>query len=223
MDFTQLKIYRHLFWDFSVKSRIAELQEYIQNFERWFEKELISLEKRYKEAIEKYSKLDPFVEDFFAEEYDKIKTFQRYFRYSLVVLIFSILEYFLREACDIVKRFKKLELSPNDLKGQGIERVKNFIVKACKIPFPSNSSEWNFIQDLLKVRNCIVHANGKVDEYKEPEKLKDIINRIDHLALDQHGYVIIKKELLFKLLNNIKEPLNKVCENCFCEKYYKHD
>ena len=222
MDFKRLKMYKHLFWDFSIESEIEELQEYIQNFERWFENESIRLKRMYKEKIKKYSKLDPFEEDFFAEEYERIKKFQRYFRYSVIILIFSILEYLLEEICNIVKCFKNLSLNPNDLKGQGIERAKNFIRKACKIPFPSDSSEWKFIQDLLKVRNCIVHTNGKVDEYKDPEKLKDVINRINELDSDEHGYVIIKKELLPKLLNNIKELLGKVCESCFCEEYYKH-
>lgn len=222
MDFKRLNMYKHLFWDFLVSSEIEELQEYIQNFERWFENESIRLKRMYKEKIKKYSKLDPFEEDFFAEEYEKIKRFWRYFRYSVIVLIFSILEHLLEKICNIVKHFKGLSLNPNDLKGQGIERAKNFIRKACKIPFPSDSSEWKFIQDLLKVRNCIVHTNGKVDEYKNPEKLKDVINHINELDSDEHGYVIIKKELLPKLLNNIKKLLGKVCESCFCDKYYTH-
>lgn len=223
MDFKRLKMYKHLFWDFSVGSEIEELQKYIQNFEKWFEEESIRLEMMYREKIEKHSELDPFEEDFLADEYEKIKKFQRYFRYSVMVLIFSILEYLLEEICNVVKHFKDLSLNPGDLKGQGIERAKNFIKKACKLPFPSDSPEWKFIQDLLKVRNCIVHANGKIDEYKEPKKLKDVINRISELDSDEYGYVIIKKELLPKLLDNIKELLGKVCESCFCEKYYKHN
>ena len=177
----------------------------------------------YKERIKKYSKLDPSEEDFFAEEYEKIKKFQRYFGYSVIILIFSILEHLLEEVCNIVKRFKNLSLNPGDLKGQGIERAKNYIKKVCKIPFPSDSPEWEFIQDLLEVRNCIVHANGKINEYKNPEKLKDIINRVSGLDSDEYGYVIIKEELPLKLLDNIKELLGKVCESCFCEKYYKHN
>ena len=129
-------MYKHLFGDFSVESEIEELQEYIQNFERWFEDGLIRLKKMYEEKMKKYSKLDLFEEDFFAEEYEKIKRFWRYFRYSVIVLIFSILEHLLEKICNIVKHFKGLSLNPSDLKGQGIERAKNFIKKACKISFP---------------------------------------------------------------------------------------
>ena len=197
-------MYKHLFGDFSVESEIEELQEYIQNFERWFEDGLIRLKKMYEEKMKKYSKLDLFEGDFFAEEYEKIKRFWRYFRYSVIVLIFSILEHLLEKICNIVKHFKGLSLNPSDLKGQGIERAKNFIRKACKIPFPSDSSEWKFIQDLLKVRNCIVHVNGKIDEYKEPDELKNVINRISGLDSDEYGYVMIKKNFCQNCLTILK-------------------
>ncbi|HUX80237.1 MAG TPA: hypothetical protein VMW10_10920, partial [Alphaproteobacteria bacterium] len=78
------------------------------------------------------------------------------------------LEISLNDLCRYLCNSKKLYLSLEDLRGDGTERAKLYLTKACLIDFPESSNEWNEILKLNKIRNCIVHAQGDILNAKSP-------------------------------------------------------
>ena len=73
---------------------------------------------------------------------------------------------------------KKLSLELSDLKNDGIERAKEYLVKVCHINFPEKSHEWSEIQKLKQIRNCIVHAEGNIEKVISTKKRYVILLKI---------------------------------------------
>jgi len=94
-------------------------------------------------------------------EYQQFKsTFAENFRYSFIVLVWLVIEDELKRVCVEVKRRKGLQNGnrPREISQckQILKEVGGFDVK--------NSAHWSGIDDLRKIRNCIVHTSGFVDD-----------------------------------------------------------
>ncbi len=85
-------------------------------------------------------------------------------RSSFFVSIFSYLENQLNIEC-LASQLDdaKIKKSVYDIKGNGIDRAKTYLVKVLDTNYPFDRSIiWEQIQWFKKIRNCIVHAEGKV-------------------------------------------------------------
>jgi hypothetical protein len=59
----------------------------------------------------------------------------------------------------------QIKILLDDIHGSGINRAKIYLVKVLNTSFPfENDSAWEKIQWFGKIRNCIVHAEGKVKD-----------------------------------------------------------
>ncbi len=98
--------------------------------------------------------------DYYRWTYDFM--FPRSLRYSFMVLLFLVLENQLTGLCDEIAKRRSLSVRLKDLKGDILERSKTYLHKIANVP-TIDQSHWIKIEDLSKVRNCIVHALGKVE------------------------------------------------------------
>lgn len=114
----------------------------------------------------------------------------RSLRYSFVTATASTLEFLLTKACREMKRRRALSLSFNDLRGEGMPRALNYLRKVAGVDAPGLTLE---LSNFLTVRNCVVHANGLVEDAREPEKVKKAIAGLSGFGIDGEGYVTIKE------------------------------
>jgi len=56
-------------------------------------------------------------------------------------------------------------LTHKDLKGEGIERIKNYYIKILKIEAVFTTPNWKFIQTINKIRNVIAHNLSNIEEH----------------------------------------------------------
>ena len=84
-----------------------------------------------------------------------------------------------------------LSLELEELRGEGIERAKLYLAKLCSIKFPESNKEWNEIQKLNKIRNCIVHADGDIRNTRNTEKLINIIKSTGDVSLNNERSIRI--------------------------------
>ena len=66
-----------------------------------------------------------------------------------------------------------------------------------------SSSYWQVLMDAEKIRNCLLHANGRISLLKDSKKVKDIIARKDSRLTIVMDRVVISGEYLQKLNENI--------------------
>jgi hypothetical protein len=104
-------------------------------------------------------------------KYDML--FRNFFRYSFVVLVNLFVESSLRELCCAVQDLKEItERVPNP-RSNIIEKRKKFL---CEAGVSVSQELWEPITTLTKVRNCIIHASGKVSRSnsKDEQYLREV-------------------------------------------------
>lgn len=86
-----------------------------------------------------------------------------------------------------------------------IGRFRN-IVKQLGVDL--SSSYWQVLMDAEEIRNCLLHANGRISLLKDSKKIKDIIARKDSRLNIVKDRVVISGEYLQKLNENIADLMD---------------
>lgn len=198
-----------------IKWRLNEFKDYVLAIESNFQGKKGELRKRYEDEIKKIEKESEekyHISDYYEEELITIdRVYLETFRYSAIVSIYSILESSMNALCNHLMKSKELSLELKEIRGEGIERAKLYLEKVCHVKLPAKSNSWSKIQNLNKIRNCIVHAEGDVDRTRNPRKLKNIIKNTDGLDL-MNVYIKIDKKYLEDSIESIEDFLQRLCE-----------
>ncbi len=105
--------------------------------------------------------------------------------YSFITLLHLTIEERLRQLCMIVQAIDE-ELYSLDL-GDSITSYMGFLEKSKMLPVKRiELVTWQGITDFEKVRNCIVHAYGRVEYVREKDKkrLQELINKDKNLLVE---------------------------------------
>ncbi|MBE0427405.1 MAG: hypothetical protein IBX72_12285 [Nitrospirae bacterium] len=205
-----------------IKGRTSQFRDYVLEIESKFSHDLKSLEKRHEKEIRQKgtdAEFEDYLTDFYAEEFHRIdRIFLRTFRYSAVVTIYSLLETSMNSLCSILKQMKGINIELEEIRGDGIERAKVYLKKACGIKFPERSHAWSELQKLNKIRNCIIHAEGDIWRTHSPTKLNNILKNTKGLALENDQYLLIEKKFLEDAITWAEDFLQELHENSFPDK-----
>jgi len=145
----------------------AELEHQLEFFTNYFETLRVSLS-----GIETS---DSAVDDeLFSNQ--EVNEFTNLMRSSFFISLYSYLEAWLNNECrESQMENPHIKISLDDINGAGIYRAKTYLVKVLDTSFPfSNDRNWERIQWFSKIRNCIVHNEGKV---KDKDLKKYIVNQ----------------------------------------------
>lgn len=194
--------------------KFKDLKQYVSEIESKFKLDLRNLSKRFDEQAEevppdiKYELNEYFVEEYYVIE----RVFLRTFRYTIVVAVYSLLETCLNRLCHHLCNSKKLHLLLEELSGKGIERAKLYLAKVCSIDFSEGSNDWNQLQKLNKIRNCIVHAESNIHNAKSPDKLRNIIKNTNGLELYNDRYIQIDSSYIVATIASAENVLGCIYE-----------
>jgi len=150
---------------------------------------------------------------------DRFSAYSRIHRYSFIITLFILVETQLRAVCDEISKRKKLELRMNDLRGDLRERTKTFLEKVATVLDISNGT-WETMADLQKVRDCIVHTDGTVEESRDRDYIRNLIGRKEGLgmmptALDE-GKLSIECSFCEQALKAVTEAFREIFEKAGC-------
>lgn len=172
------------------------LRSYLDLVERQMEESYRMAEAPYRQALKKAADQDEAwevlnekfeVDDHYEEEMKPI------LRYSLVVFVHISFETRSREVCDYVSDEKKLRLRSCELQGSEIERVKKFFGKLVGIEM-GQWNEWSSLVKAQKVRNCIVHRNGFLDDENRHKLAPMLADPNSGLCEDHQGRLFVSKD-----------------------------
>jgi hypothetical protein len=139
----------------------AQAIESIKRYENGREELVISEhpEEGFANAIEHFQGLDD-------ASWDLDGVFREYFpslqRSSALVALFGFFENELNHLCELYKKTRSYNVSFKDLSGQGIERAAGYLEKVVNLNIQKQSQHWREIKDIQKLRNLLVHLNGKL-------------------------------------------------------------
>lgn len=192
-----------------VVGAIGEYKDYLIEIEGKFAGDLDKLEKRYKADSKRAADLSPQDEDvtgYYADELHRIESvFRRAFRYSAIVTIHSLLETSMNSMCSFLQKKHGYGPGLQDIKGDGIERSRLYLSKVCGIEFPDTSHEWQELQKLNQLRNCIVHANGDVSQVLNRARLAGIIKNTKGLKVELERYLVIDTTYLKQAVSWVED------------------
>jgi len=168
-------------WMFlGISSSLDELNEYLRvteellvrakdDFDARVDKETKGLSE---EELEELDLGDTYSEDYwrYTEEFPKI------LRSSLLVTAFSAFEHSLGVLCERLQSDKHIPIGLNILKGDILERLKNYF-KLTGLAISYNNKRWQELSDYSMVRNCIVHNNGLVKGFADEVRLRNYANK----------------------------------------------
>jgi len=104
------------------------------------------------------------------ESWDLENIFGEYFpslqRRSAFLTVWSYLEHQLDRLCLLYQSERKSGLSFTDLSGQGIDRSIAYLEKVAGLQGLKASGEWSVLKALQRIRNAIVHSDGKLRDHQ---------------------------------------------------------
>lgn len=165
----------------------AELEHQLEFFTNYFETLRASLN-----SIETDD--NPLDDELFSNQ--EIDEFTNLMRSSFFVSLYSYLEARLNNECrESQIENPQIKLLLDDIQGAGINRVKTYLVKVLHTEFPfDDDPNWEQIQWFSKIRNCIVHNEGKVRD--RDKDLKKYIKNQPELRCEMffgNEYVILEE------------------------------
>jgi hypothetical protein len=139
--------------------------------------------------------------------------FPRSQRYSFVVLLFLNLENLLTQFSDGIKRRDGHLIRANDIRGDIVARSKMYLHKMAKIPDLSQGT-WDNIDDLSKVRNCIVHTLGEVKLSSDQRRIQDIAAQEVGLSIGDsglhEGFIVLEPAYCEKAVKDVSLLINEL-------------
>lgn len=170
------------------------LEEYLEKIETFLAEEKNKLKNHNLEWQDRIKQL-PLKEQEFAKQY-WLEKFNRYsiefpriLRNSFLVTAISLLEFELAIIGKKLKEQQAIPISWRELKGDTLEQAKRFC-KIAGLNISSDNENWQNIQDVYLVRNCIVHNNGTIKGSRDERKLnrfaqqEGIISKGDDKEID---------------------------------------
>ena len=168
---------------------ISGLAEYYETVELQLQSAKSAEKARMHEIIKKMG-LDAEEEfadwDIAMQEHEMIfdMLLPNFFRYSFVTLLLLVVENKLGELCHTVNGVKQLASVPPRPTRDIIKEYKKYIIKEAGI----SSLKWDTLHELSKVRNCIVHASGKVKGIHNETFLRQLVSRRAGLSISDRRH-----------------------------------
>lgn len=117
------------------------------------------------------------------------------FRNGMLVSACSLIEdVLLRIGTDTISNFKSHVHGLSQKRISTIRKYIQVIQDHLGIDFSRIVDTLNLIDDLIKVRNAIVHAWGRIDDCSDRDKLRRIIARYNWLQETDDGYILVGDE-----------------------------
>ena len=133
--------------------------------------------------------------DFESRHHDYL--FPMALHYSFIVLIHIEVEARLKATCDIIQKMRGIPLNARDLRGDTIEQCMIFLDKLVGIP-RDKFSYWPDIADLAKIRNCIVHASGRIEKSRDKVYLHRLVQQKPNFLYLSDATDLEDKQLVLK-------------------------
>ncbi|MGG1486945.1 hypothetical protein ABEI56_23265 [Peribacillus castrilensis] len=185
------------------ESRLELLQQYSEEVEDLMDDKLKDFIE-YTDNLTKDLPPDNLEEfwDFHLDDYHQIKTdYPSVLRYSIIVSAYSTLEQTLmrihNQHSTNREGYKKYNKYRSD-----ILAIIEYIKIDMGIKIPNDFMELTYINKLTKIRNNIVHCNGRIYDDKNKDRLYKIIKETPFIG-DHSDEIMLEKDFIEIMLTNI--------------------
>jgi hypothetical protein len=195
---------------YDVSESIALVESFVVGVEEQAEKLLVQYYEQkqthiYENTEEGSARIVEVHQGLNDETWDLEGIFGKYFpnlqRRSALLTVCGFFEYQLDNLCLLYQSEKGYKLTLSDLNGKGIDRSTNYLEKVAGLEVFKESKIWNNIKNIQKIRNIIVHQDGKLKN--ATQQTLDYINQMEFL--EGGDEVTIKRGFLSYVVSDHKE------------------
>ena len=123
--------------------------------------------------------------------------------------IYSLVDFWLSELCRFHERKHKLDLSVKDIKAQNdFETYHKYLTKVASLSLQSVRVSHDHLNNLRKVRNCLIHAGSHVQQ----QQIAAIRQIPGIRVLDSGSLIVIADSFIWDSLDHAKTYLCAVAE-----------
>ena len=138
----------------------------------------------------------------------------RFAAYSVVTLLFTVLEVQLLECASRAQRRLNSPFGPEDIRGRGIESAAVYLIKS-GVSDVKQDTAWSTLTDLRDLRNLIVHRAGTSGEKHQEtaNRLRETYKgdlEIEETPMDWWNEVLISMKLCRHFTNEVEAFLGRV-------------
>ena len=179
------------------------LYEHLKEFHEWVEKEASKLPEEDREGFYQY-----FGED----EWVISEIFPNILNSSLFLMCYSFLEAELVRLCKLLCQQKGLSPSYDEFheKGNDLQKTHQYLKKVAGLSFPDNTPEWQEINDWTRLRNVLVHNEGKLDSSKRSDQVRNYITRTTSLDVDHSGHIRFSVSFYVHVIVTLNQLLDSI-------------
>lgn len=151
----------------------ARIDNDIKSLRKYFQKKFELLQ----EAIEENKTATIVAEDVNALESEQVFfRIDHFIKPDMLINIYSLVDFWLKEICNQHKNRKNLSLGYNDIKGKNDLHVfQKYLIKVAGIDLTSVQNSYKHLDDLRVVRNKFIHNGGHVINENEKVKISSIV------------------------------------------------
>lgn len=169
--------------------RFNELKIYSKELAKIIEDETlkyVSDKEQYDIKTEEFDRKFHFVND----------TFKRNLRTSIIVSLVTIMENELHQFCNMMKRIDNINIKHNTFKGTILEQFKIYINDVVDLRFELSKNNWKLINEIIELRNCIVHHDSNLEDwygrkFAKIEVIRNLSQAIPSIIIDEESSNII--------------------------------
>lgn len=138
----------------------------------------------------------------------------RYFRNPIVVTLWAIFESAIIEIAKEIKDQQGLPITLDDITGDFLERTNKYFNHIIKFPIDVRGSSWQHFRKFYLLRNAFAHANGRLDNIKNQDKLKNILglDKENAEVMITDGNIICSPNLIKNTLRVVLDFLRNITE-----------
>lgn len=194
------------FGDDNIETEIGKMEKYALDVGRWVLSDVKEESQKAMEAIIQY------IND--REQFDI--QFRQTLRQSVILQLYSFMELYLTQQCEVFQKEFQLPYGLKDLKGNGeLDTIKIFYLKSMNIDMVSiNKVRWDFIQNFKTLRNKIVHGQGKFSETSTYNKLVSFSNdktySLEKERETDNYRIVLQHDFVIKSIHEVSEFLKSL-------------
>lgn len=127
-------------------------------------------------------------------------------RTSAFLTMYAFLEPELEKLARILKRDLSLDGDLHDIEGTGVHRSLKYMLLIAKLPIQKGAAEWNRLTEINKLRNLIIHNDGKLTDHngKRRSEAKVIDQFFPHVT-EHDGHLLLSPTFLTFLVQQFSE------------------
>jgi hypothetical protein len=141
---------------------------------------------------------------------DYVETdFHQINRKGYLVTLMILFEDEIKRICDLLYDIESLKLKQSELKGNNLERFRIYITRVANLDTGINENEFETIHAITEVRNCIVHSNSLLQQFKGANSIIKLSKTLDGISIND-DLLEITLEFCLKCADIISTFIDKV-------------